>query len=100
MVKKIFSYAQTFENSVATWSKHHQHVDSYVFMARVGYMDRFVGFLENHFQNWVKEKGVELAGKWGFQMALRDLHIQDYPQVKIDTLAKVFSRVDPFLMDP
>lgn len=44
-----------------------------------------------------KGKNARKRFRWNDQRALRNLHQEQYPRMKVDTLTKVFSRNDEFL---
>ena len=43
---------------------------------------------------------IKDKSKWNFQAAMRQIHINQYPKVKVDSLVKIWSRVDEWMFDP
>ena len=89
--------AQGFENNEYRWSRHHQHIYSHIFMTNDG-IDGFRKYVEIqkvHYDEYEQDKA-----KWNFQAAVRELHINEYPKVKVDSLVKIWSRVDEWMFDP
>eukprot|EP01083_Nonionella_stella_P152212 487575_1 len=89
--------AQGFENTVNRWSRHHQHINSNIFMVGGGMHNfkKYVHMIKTHYDAYDSDKM-----KWSFQAAIRELHQINYPKIKIDSLAKIWTRVDEWMCDP
>ena len=94
------TFFRKFENSVAPWSKYHTHLSAGGFMSTLKGLEKFLFlWLMDHAIQYDRAERNKTDGRliqfgWDDQLALRGLHMQHHPAIKVDTLSKIFTRRD------
>ena len=92
-----------FENAVYPWSRHHQHLNAGGFMGKVVNMIPYLKWMKNDYLNFTRDraKSIQERGRnfWRDQTVWRTMHLKFYPDIKIDSFAKLWTRTDVFMYD-
>ena len=100
---KWMKHESHLENILSPWSKHHQHLNAGGMMARVDCILPYLEFMERDYnETGIKyAKEIEESGKhkWRDQTCWRQMALKYYPKIKIDSLSKIWSRVDIYIND-
>ena len=94
---------KNFENTVYPWSHYHQHLNAGGFMGRIKNMIPYLEYMKQDYNNYtinnrdiINETG---KNRWRDQTCFKQMHSKFYPKIKIDSLSKIWSRVDIFMYD-
>jgi len=89
---------QAFENHVYPWSRHHQHMNAnFVMMKNNKKVLKYLTYIDEHYKKFRQTRATQ---QWKWQQAWRELHMSEYPSIKIDSLTKLSIRMDMFMYDP
>lgn len=92
-----------FENAVYPWSRHHQHLNAGGFMGKIVKMIPYLEYMQRDYNNFTIERAEEIKEKgrnfWRDQTVWRNMHLRFYPDIKIDSLAKLWTRTDIYMYD-
>ena len=94
---------KNFENRIYPWSKHHQHLNAGGFMGKTQSLIKYLKIMHEDYKNFTIENADIIAetgkNRWRDQTVWRTMHLNYYPQIKLDTLAKLWTRVDIYMFD-
>eukprot|EP01084_Bolivina_argentea_P026104 48493_1 len=92
-----------FENAVYPWSRHHQHLNAGGFMGKIVNMIPYLKWMKKDYNNFTIERADEIKERgrnfWRDQTVWRTMHMLFYPDIKIDSLARLWTRTDIYMYD-
>ncbi|ETO18026.1 hypothetical protein RFI_19269, partial [Reticulomyxa filosa] len=92
-----------FENQCSPWSRHHQHVNAGGLMIKLSAFRPYLDYIDRDYKNFTIMRASEIAetgkNRWRDQTCWRQMLLRFYPRMKVDSLAKIWTRVDIFLND-
>lgn len=72
-------------------------------MGKIVNMIPYLEYMKEDYRNFTIERADEIEEKgrnfWRDQTVWRQMHVKFYPDIKIDSLAKLWTRTDVFMYD-